>query len=159
MTELNLTVLDTIGVTFTSTGMLFANGLSYDDWSAIGETLQRMGFAIQFAIGDWLNYGERAYGEKYAQAILDTGRSYQTLMNYAYVANKIEFYLRRENLSFSHHSAIASLEPDQQARLLDDAERGGWTVADLYDAKQELTGQEPVIHTLTCPACGHTWRE
>lgn len=57
------------------------------------------------ALGDWLNYGENAYGEMYSQVMDETGFSLQTLTNDKYVASKIEIYRRREILSWSHHEA------------------------------------------------------
>jgi len=38
-------------------------------WEAYGKGLRRAEAAIHWIIGDWLNYGERAYGEMYAQAL------------------------------------------------------------------------------------------
>ena len=36
---------------------------------------------MHFWIGDWLNYGERKWGEKYKEALEKTGYDYQTLRN------------------------------------------------------------------------------
>lgn len=35
--------------------------------------------AVQWWVGDWLNFGERKYGEKYAQGMDATGYAYQTV--------------------------------------------------------------------------------
>ena len=48
--------------------------------------------------GDWLNYGERRYGEMYAQAVGDTGYENKTLQNAKYVAGVYELSLRSDNL-------------------------------------------------------------
>ena len=64
--------------------------------------------------GDWLRFGERKYGEMYSQAIDHSKLDYQTLANSTYVSGAVEFSRRRENLSWSHHKEIASLEPEDQ---------------------------------------------
>lgn len=76
----------------------------------------------QWWVGDWLNYGERAYGEKYAQAMDVTGLEYDTLSSYRWVAAEIEPCLRKQKLSWSHHKEVAALEPAEQAEWLDRAE-------------------------------------
>jgi hypothetical protein len=76
--------------------------------------LGEIGRACQWWIGDWLNYGERAYGEKYAQGMAATGYELQTLTNMAWVAARVEISRRREILSWSHHAEVAALESDEQ---------------------------------------------
>ena len=95
-------------------GLSITGDPSYDDWIDCGTTLRRIEGAMQFAIGDWLNYGERRWGEKYDQAITATGFDYGTLATYAWVAKQVEFSRRRENLPHSIHRELAPLEPDQQ---------------------------------------------
>ena len=77
--------------------------------------------AVQWWVGDWINYGEKQYGEAYAQAIEVTGKEYQALADTAWVAGKVEFSLRNENLSFAHHREVASLGPNAADTLLDTA--------------------------------------
>ena len=47
--------------------------LTFEEWTAIGNTLQQVGASLNWWIGDWLNYGERKWGEMYAQAVEVTG--------------------------------------------------------------------------------------
>lgn len=81
-----------------------------------------------FIIGDAINYADDKWGEKYDRWIALTGLEYQTLLNAASAARKVQFYLRREKLTFEHHKLIASLEPDEQKRWLDLAEQDGMSV-------------------------------
>lgn len=74
-------------------------GLSYEEWEEVMRTLGVMDKAVQWWIGDALNYGESAYGETYSQAMEETRIEYGTLANYKYVASRVEFSRRRENLS------------------------------------------------------------
>ena len=108
--------------------------LTYEEWEDIGRTLDAVEAASQWWRGDWLNYGERKYGEKYAQAIEVTGKSPQGLMNAAWVAGKFETSRRRETLSWSHHAEVAALDHDIQDQLLDQAESEEWTRNVLRDA-------------------------
>jgi N6-adenosine-specific RNA methylase IME4 len=93
----------------TSTGLQITGEPTYDEWAAVGETLKFLESSIQFALGDWLRYGERKWGEKYAQAVAQTGKSEQTLTDYVWVASAVEISSRNENLTFAHHKAVAPL--------------------------------------------------
>lgn len=115
----------------TETALTLPEGLDLDDWTAAGAMLGRIGRACQWWIGDWLNYGERRYGETYAQGIEATGYEYQTVAQMAWVAGKVELSRRRESLSWSHHVEVAALDPAEQDRWLDRAEAEGWARNEL----------------------------
>lgn len=98
-------------------------GEPYGDWLEFGKKLFELKQAIQWAIGDWINYGEANYGEKYAQALDATDISLQTLQNYAWLSKSFDTSRRRENLSWSHHEAVKGIEDiSEQDALLDIAE-------------------------------------
>jgi len=101
---------------------------------AEGDKLKRIEGAIHWWLGDWLNYGERAYGEKYSQALDETEFSYKTLRTDSWVAHRIEVSRRRDNLSWSHHREVAPLDLPDQDRLLDQAESGGMSIRELRRA-------------------------
>lgn len=103
---------------FTPTQLILPPHLNYDQWERIGRQLQLAGLAIQWWIGDWLIYGEHKWREKYAQAIQVTGKAEQTLMNYQFVAKSISPSRRREKVDFSTHAEVASLDEDEQERIL-----------------------------------------
>ena len=63
----------------------------------------------------------------YAQAIEDTGLSYESLRNIVSVCTRVELSRRRDNLTFSHHEAVARLSPPEQSRWLDKAAEQGLT--------------------------------
>jgi hypothetical protein len=98
----------------TPTGIQFNEDLSFDEWDALGQKLAPVGKSIGFIIGDWINYGEGRYGEKYDDALGRTGLAYQTLMNYSYVARKVEISLRKENLDLHHHLVVAKLKTSEE---------------------------------------------
>lgn len=102
--------------TITPTGIEFHEELSFDEWHLLGQKLTPIGKSIGFMLGDWINFGENAYGEKYKEALAKTGIPYQTLANYAYVARKVDFSCRQENLGFEHHATVAKLKTDEDKK-------------------------------------------
>lgn len=118
----------------TSVGLEIAENTPFEDWLKIGEALQKANTAVQWWIGDWLNFGERKYGEKYSQAIEETPYAYETLRKFANVAKKVEMGVRTPNLSFDHHLRIAYLEPKYQAKWLKEAIKESWSVKELRQA-------------------------
>ena len=134
----------------TSTSLHLDPDTDYDHWAALGAMLGRLTHASCWLIGDWLDFGERVYGEKYAQAVEETGLAPQTLMNYASVARRIPPSRRRATLPYSSHAVVAALEPAEQERLLALAEAEGWSRREL---EQHVKGaEEPERHN--CPECG-----
>ena len=104
------------------TGITFDEDCPYEDWAEVGKRLGRIGRSVGLMLGDWINHGETHYAGKYEEALALTGLEYQTLMNFAYVARKVEISRRRENLGFDHHSTVAKLKPEEQAKWLEIAD-------------------------------------
>lgn len=106
--------------TITPTGIEFHQDLDFNEWDDLGRKLSPIGKSIGFIIGDWINYGEKRWGEKYGEALARTGLAYQTLLNYAHVARKVQFSCRQEKLGFEHHAVVAKLKsPEDQQYWLD----------------------------------------
>lgn len=120
-------LLDIPGCEFTPVSLTLPPDLSYDHWERIGRQLQLANVAVQWWIGDWLVYGEHRWREKYAQAVQQFGKAEQTLMNYHYVAKAISPYRRREQVDFSTHAEVASLDEEDQERILAKAANEGTT--------------------------------
>ena len=119
------------------TGMELNPKLSFDEWERCGRQLQLMEGSVQWWIGDWLNFGEQKYGEKYAQAVDasdGTGKSVDTLRAYQWVAERVPVVRRRTNLPWSHHREVAQLDPREQNALLASAEQGGWSIKEIRSA-------------------------
>jgi len=118
--------------TWTPTGWIAPGGLSFENWEAIGPMLHAMEGAVHWWIGDWLNHGERKWGETYAQAMDEMEFEYGTLRNDAWVSSQIELSRRRDNLSWSHHQEVAQLKnPDEQDDWLRQAEENAWSRNEL----------------------------
>jgi hypothetical protein len=105
--------------------------LDAHEWAAAGRRIGAVGRCIQWLLGDWIAYGNTKFGERYARASKITGYDAQTLMNMVYVASRFQISRRRENLSWSHHETVASLETEEQDQWLDEASRHRWSVSDL----------------------------
>ena len=106
-------------------------GMSFGDWAAVGRRLSNVSSRATWALGDWLLYGERAFGGRYRTAVEATDLDYQTLRNYAWVASSFAPHRRRGELSFQHHAELASLPDVEQDLWLGRAVNGGWSRNEL----------------------------
>ncbi len=151
--------------------------LSFAQWVRHGRKLGLMGRNVGWWLGDWLRFGNAAYGERYVGASRVTGYDVQTLMNMVYVASHIEHSRRREALSWSHHAEVACLSAAEQDAWLDRAEEERLSVRclrqelrrekrarkDVVDEARTQIAQtaaaDPHAHSddanVVCPSCGH----
>src|SRR5262245_16386204 len=120
----------------TETGLELPVELTFEEWAGIGNVLGTMARATPWLLGDWVNYGDRAYGETYAQALSETGLSYAYLSNAAWICRRVPPSRRREKLSFGHHEVVAPMTPAEQKRWLREAEKGEWTRATFREQVQ-----------------------
>ncbi len=114
---------------FQKNGYLPAEALTYEQWVADGKFIETADSSVQWWVGDWMNHGEKQYGDdKYKQAMEMTGFEYQTINQFKWVASRIQPITRVINLSFAHHRAVAKYEPEQQQLLLGKADELGLSV-------------------------------
>jgi hypothetical protein len=121
----------------TATGWRPVDVMSFDEWAKEGRRLRAVHNGVLWAVGDWLNFGEAEWGERYTQAVEATGYAQSFLQNVKWVAAKFPAPERRGALSFSHHSEVASLEPETAKAFLTVAEHDGMTTADLRKQVKE----------------------
>lgn len=112
-------------VEFSEFGLSITGDLTFEEWEGLGEKLFRFQKSWQWWVGDWINYGEKKWGETYKAAVQVTGKAGGSLRNIASVCGKFDLSRRRDNLTFKHHAEVQSLEPDQQDELLDKAATEG----------------------------------
>ncbi|MEI6656617.1 MAG: hypothetical protein WCP45_17780 [Verrucomicrobiota bacterium] len=118
--------------TIDRSGLDIREELTFEEWQALGIELAPVAKSIGFIIGDWINYGQARYGEKYHEALRLTGLAYETLAVYSHVARRVEFLSRNKNLDFTHHKVVAKVkDPDEQRKWLDTAEKQNLSVARL----------------------------
>jgi hypothetical protein len=146
--------------------------LDANAWASAGRRIGVVGRCVQWLLGDWIVYGNERFGERYSRASKITGYDPQTLMNMVYVASRYSISRRREDLSWSHHEALAALEPDEQDSWLDQAAAHRWSVSDLRamlrlsrkrslaeraeeEAEAPQAGDSEPMPTVKCPRCGN----
>lgn len=81
-------------------------------------------------IGDLLNAGEDCFGESFSQ-MCEGAVSAEMLNRYASVARRVPIENRVASLSWTAHAYVAQLPLDLQKRLLQEADRRGWTSDEL----------------------------
>jgi hypothetical protein len=111
--------LDTSGVEWSATHLQVLDpNLSFETFEQLVAAAGVLGDAGRWILGDLQVFGEARYGEQYAQVLASARVGERSLRRYRYVALQIPRGRRWPNLSFSHHDAVARLEPVQQDRLL-----------------------------------------
>lgn len=139
------------------------------EWLMVGKRLGGISRCNQWWLGDWVRYGAEKWGEKYTQAAKITGYDPRSLANMAYIAAAFKSSRRRDDLTWSHHVAVAALPEADQEAWLDRSVSEGFSVADLRtelraapkkgrDAAAALhQGVEPQEHEpgVFCPQCGY----
>ena len=140
----------------TATSLTLPPDLPFDRYEALMAMFGQLHRTSAWLIGDGLNYGERVYGETYAQAAEATGLSRGALINYASVCSHIPKSRRRATVPFSTHMEVAYLEPAEQKEWLDKAAANRWTKEELRAARKASTdGVTPAVEvSCVCPTCG-----
>jgi len=137
--------------------------IDFSDWIKIGDYLKNVEGAVQFWIGDWLNYGEKVYGETYTQALEATDYTYKALSVMKWVCGKVLPESRSEGLSFKHHEVIAKLEKPEQKKYLDMADAQKMTVSQLRQAVNDSDekvcehSETKKIGYIVCSKCGENF--
>lgn len=124
-------------------GLSLPEGLPRDQWEAIGRDLRGVEHSVMWWVGDWLNYGEREYGETYSEAVKATGYSYDTCRQAKWVSSEFpELCGRQHNLSFSHHLEAARLPTESRAEFLTACADNGWS---HKDARAEVNRRKNAV--------------
>jgi len=133
-----------------TTGLYLSDpDISYDQLEAVGGLLGRMHQSLRFAIGDYLALLENRYPEKFSQGAEVLGISEEGMREYLRVSEKVPRSIRREKLSWSHHRAVAALEPPEQKQWLRRAEDERLSHHQLRDRLRT----EPETAPERCPTC------
>jgi hypothetical protein len=134
----------------TANGGLRSTSITYEQLEAIGVMLKDGRKKIQWAMGEWLIVVEERFPEQFSQAAELLELSETGLMEYIRVASRVPRSVRREDLSWSHHRAVASLEPPEQREWLAKAATLRWSHHELRQAMKPAE-LEPVR---VCGECG-----
>jgi hypothetical protein len=137
--------------TFGVTGMSVVGTPSYEEWDSTGVWLRTVRESIHWWIADWVNYGERQYGERAAQGMSDerqqlaanaTGWKPETVQQYARISRQVPIENRDAGLSFSHHREVADLPVDEQQSWLQKAKSGDWSTDRLRSELNSTTKKD-----------------
>jgi hypothetical protein len=134
----------------TANGGLHSTSITYEQLEAVGVMLADIRKKVQFAMGDWLLVVESRFPEQFSQAAELLELSEKGLSEYIRVAEKVPRSVRRKELSWSHHRAVAALEPPEQMEMLEVAVREGLSHHALR-LRLKPAELEPV---LVCGECG-----
>lgn len=130
-------------VVVSGSGLQLPRQLPFEHWADIGRQLSAACTSAAWCLGDWLSFGQRAFARRYLQAIEQTSLDYQTLRNYAWVANRFALSRRRDTLSFGHHAEVAALPEPEQDYWLRKAEQHQWPVKRLrHEVRASLAERE-----------------
>ena len=82
---------------------------TFEEWQELGYALYEIEHGRRWWWGDWILKGEQVFGEKYAQALEDSGYQYSTLANSVSICRAIPYDLRDPEISFSTHAILAPI--------------------------------------------------
>jgi hypothetical protein len=134
----------------TANGGLTDPNVTYDQLEAVGVMLADIRKKVQFAMGDWLLVVEARFPEQFSQATELLELSEKGLQEYIRVAEKVPRSVRRKELSWSHHRAVAALEPPEQQEWLEKAVTLGLS---HHELRQQLKPAE-LEPVRVCGECG-----
>lgn len=116
----------------TSVGIVFRKPVQFDLWQLLGDQLMFYHAGLQWMLGDWLLYGEKAsWSEQFSQALDQFSIEYSTLMNYRRIATIFPIGSRWAKLSWTHHREVAEMTPEQQQFWLKSAADNKWSIRDM----------------------------
>jgi hypothetical protein len=116
-------------------GLKVTTDLHYEEWATLVSELSRIQDSYQFMIGDLIAYGETRYEPgRYMRAAEMTGRQFQTIHQWASACRSIPPERRKFKLKWTHYYEVAfDLSPEQQDRLLTEAESNKWAAPRLRE--------------------------
>ena len=126
----------------TSVALSIREDLTLDEWMTLGSQLGRGAQGIQWFVGDWLNFGFKKgfmASERYELAEEITHMTKAWLYRCAWVAKAVAPEDRRVELSFDHHTRIASIKPGPERDvLLQVAVQEKMSARDLYSLATDV---------------------
>lgn len=145
----------------TPMGLLFDKHVSYQVWSPVGKKLRHLNDWIKFSLGDWMNHGELAFGEQYAQGVDETGMTPETITHLKHIADVVPESIRRiDVLHYGHHVNVAPKKYDREAKImwLNKAIDNNWGVRKMHEEMNPKAAEEEADEAETpesgCSCCG-----
>lgn len=130
--------------------------LSYERFEEICIFLGSVHTEVRFAIGDAILLGEKLFGERAYQAFEYLNVSEEGMREFARVAQRVPRSLRRKDLSWSHHRAVAALPSYEEKKTwLKIAADMRLSHHNLRDALRNGAPKSPGV----CRCCGRSLGE
>lgn len=129
----------------TPRGLEIGEGAQKQDWEEAGQFIFQVDKGIQWLIGDWLAYGEDVKWGDIPHIAKLMGKEEKTLYDLAYVARKVQFSVRTEKLTFTHHKLVAALTPSEQEEALAYAIEKNLPVSEF---RKILRARTKAVHSL-----------
>ena len=146
--------LETAGA-LTPTGLTLTDpNLPIGQAEAVGTLLGAMHKSVQFAIGDWLIFIEQVYPDEWSQMSELLGLSEDKRREYRRVSARVPKSVRRANVDWSQHRAVATLPPPEQKKWLVKVEEERMSHHALRDELRN--GSKPIVQT-SCRCCGRAY--
>lgn len=131
--------LDFSALGFTKVGYRPTANCTWADWVNAGHLIRAIDRFKNFAIGDWLNGGEQKWGDTYTAALSEfEWGSLAKLQKLAWVSRAVPMENRRDDLTWSHHAAVAKLTWPEQIDWLSYAALHEMTVSELKSKINEV---------------------
>jgi len=126
-------------------GLEITRALSFDEWRACGVALTTIANRTNWAIGDWLVYGAGRgdFGAYYGEAAAITGRSFESLSQYARVSQTFPIAQRDVPVPWSFYREALRAPVQDRVRALELAARNGWTKDGLAEYISTRDGAAP----------------
>lgn len=130
----NLSLPNDIGA-LSVTGWIPPADMTRDEWVTTMHALIDMYRSRNWVVGDGLVYGEDNFGEDFSQVLDNWGWTNQRIWNAVWVSRAIPHSLRKESLSWTHHSYVASddYSLNEKRHWLDLADENGWSSRELKE--------------------------
>jgi len=133
---------------FEKNKLILDKSLTIDEWKELGQLLKQVEGSVQFWIGDWARFGDKqGFTGKYVDSkVYDeleeiTGLERNTIQQYKSIAEKTSC-TRVQDLDYAHHREVASLEPEQQQKMLTKASKENLSVRELRSEVRKLNTKE-----------------
>jgi hypothetical protein len=124
--------------------------LPYSEFEHLCFMLGGIHGAVRFAIGDAIRLGEELYGEEAHQAFELLNLSEAGRQEYVRVSSRVPRTRRRKDLSWSHHRAVAALDPVEQKSWL---KRAADEQLSHHQLRDELRNGAAPNSVKTCRCC------
>lgn len=140
-------------------GYVLPPDLSYDEWAGVLRLAEHIEAASPWWVCDAIAYGRARFGEDYTQALPTAeedphGVRQSRLKQAAWMAEKYPRNQRVPGLSYTHHRAVAELEPLERQALLREAAEQHLSTRQLIERvrdRQAAIGAES--RAVDGPAC------